>query len=234
VADWQALAKNESKKFSFRHQRAGPSPNQSLRHSTRFGRESLYRSYLTEDSEVRLRAPAGLGSSHQNDVDASVLAPLPVPKCKQKSSSYAHLDHNISDAHHEPSAQGFQSHGRAWNRASQLFLKRLWRFRLLRFLLLLLLMLGWRLGLFWRFARRLAWLIRRGLGFRFRCWCGLGRFIRIRFVRRRRRSCGLLCRIASRLISGGFRRNGTARFCPWSGSRVIGSGRLCRYHSRTA
>ena len=53
VADWQAFAKNESKKFSFRHQRLGPSPDQPLRDSTRFSTESLYSRYLINSIEVR-------------------------------------------------------------------------------------------------------------------------------------------------------------------------------------
>ena len=53
VADWQAFAKNESKKFSFRHQRLGPSPDQPLRDSTRFSTESLYSRYLINSIEIR-------------------------------------------------------------------------------------------------------------------------------------------------------------------------------------
>src|SRR6516225_4406452 len=53
VADWQTFAKNESKKFSFRHQRLGPSPDQPLIDSTRFSTESLYGRYLINSGEVR-------------------------------------------------------------------------------------------------------------------------------------------------------------------------------------
>ena len=53
LADWQAFAKNESKKFSFRHQRLDPSPDQPLRDSTRFSTESLYGRYPINSIEVR-------------------------------------------------------------------------------------------------------------------------------------------------------------------------------------